>query len=94
MSGTNGDPLLGFLTGVLTSGVIAAIVTQLFGRSRDRSLGQQKIMEFLTERRQELSNNPDLLATIGFLERETGGDASNPPFKPGRCVTYQAFSSL
>jgi hypothetical protein len=48
-------------------------------------------MEFLTERRQELSNNPDLLATIGFLERETAGDASNPPFKPGKMRDLPGF---
>jgi hypothetical protein len=91
MSGTNDGTLFGFLTGVLTSSVVAAIVTQLFGRSRDRSLGQQKIMEFLTQRRQELSNNPDLLTTKGFLERETGGNASNPPFKPGKMRDLPGF---
>jgi hypothetical protein len=91
MSGTNDGTLLGFLTGVFTSSVVAAIVTQLFGRSRDRSLGQQKIMEFLTQRRQELSEKPDLLATIGFLERETGGDASNPPSKPGKMRDLPGF---
>jgi hypothetical protein len=91
MSGTNGGTLFGFLTGVLTSSAVAAIVTQLFGRSKDRSLGRQKIMEFLTERRQELSKTPDLLATIAFLERETRGDASNPPFKPGKMRELPGF---
>jgi hypothetical protein len=33
MSGTDGSSLSGFFTGVFASGVVAAIVTQLFVRS-------------------------------------------------------------
>ena len=91
MSATNGGTLFGFLTGVLTSTAVAAIITQLFGRSKDRSVARQRIMEFLTERRQELANSPDLLAVIGFLEREVKGDASNPPFKPGKMRDLPGF---
>ena len=92
MSGTNGGTLLGFLTGFLTSSVVAAIITLLFGIYRDRSAGRQKIMEHLTERRQELSKNrSDLLATIGFLEREAGGDASDPPFPPRKMRDLPGF---
>jgi hypothetical protein len=99
MSGTNGGTLFGFVTGVLTSSVVAAIITQLFSRSRDRSVGQQRIMEFLAERRTALANSSELLATIGLLEREAagghlaheaGGDASKRP-KPGEMRNLPGF---
>jgi hypothetical protein len=91
VSGASGGTLWGFLTGVLTSGAVAAIITQLFGRSKERSLGRQKIMEFLTVKRQGLANNPELLAIIEFLEREKGGDASNPPCKPRQMRELPSF---
>ena len=91
MSGTNVGTLLGFLTGVLTSGAVAAIVTQFFTRSRDRNLAQQKIMEFLTGERQKLSDKSELLETIGLLERETRGDALKPPPTPGKMRELPGF---
>jgi hypothetical protein len=90
MPGANGDTLFGFLSGILTSGFVAAIVTQLFSQSRDRSLGQQRIMEFLAEKRRALSDSPDLLKTIAFLERETG-DTANPPSDPRTMRQLPAF---
>ena len=56
----------GLLTGILGSSVVAAIVTQVVGRFKDRDGARQKIMEFLIERRQALSKDPDLLQTISF----------------------------
>jgi hypothetical protein len=70
VSGASDGPFLGFLGGVLTSGAVAAIITQFFTRSRERAVSRQKIMEFLTERRQQLATNTELLAIIELLERE------------------------
>jgi hypothetical protein len=83
--------LWGFLTGVLTSGAVAAIITQSFGRSRDRSIGRQKIMEFLIEKRQQLDKNSDLLKIIELLRREKEGDAPTPPLSPTQMRELPSF---
>src|SRR5437016_1171924 len=57
---------------LLGSSVVAAVINQFWGARRERELahavGRAKIMEFLTERRQALAEDADLLAIIGFLK--------------------------
>jgi len=81
----------GFLAGILTSGVAAAFVTQLFGKAKERGAARQKIMEFLIERRKELSANPELLGAVAFLEQEAHGNATNPPSNPGKMRELPGF---
>lgn len=76
---------------ILTSGLIGSVITHLFNRSKDRSLGRQKIMEFLAQKRNDLSDDPSLLETIAFLEKEAAGDDSNPPTVPHRMRELPGF---
>jgi hypothetical protein len=63
------------MTDLVTPAIVSGILglgwlTTLAGWARDRTAAKQKIMEFLSEKRHEIDERPDLLAVVGLLQQE------------------------